>query len=213
MHEMYLTLRFAYGDCKTRRSSSWGGLPCRRCSPVSFLYFEYLLWGVKMAAVNSSSVYCSKQNWDNLNPGANQCVSCADLKEEITRISNELKSAWEIIRSLQENAKENIGSTVPESRPKMASTWAKVQNRSKSRMKNNITIIPVANKFTPLENIALKSQQSNEAVMKSKVVIIGDNHARGCAVNLKMNLKNNIQVTGYVNPGSQIDVVVKYASS
>ena len=46
-------LRFAYDDHRqrrspgvyyTRRSSSWGGLPCRRCSPVGSLFSVVTLW-------------------------------------------------------------------------------------------------------------------------------------------------------------------------
>ena len=78
------------------------------------------------------------------------------LQDEIARIATELKSAWEIIRVLQENVKQNIGSAVTMPKPKMAEIWTKVQkcchNNIVRRKQNNLVTTSTSNRFSPLEN-------------------------------------------------------------
>ena len=53
---------------------------------------------------------------------------------------------------------------------------------------NNLIPIKIINKFLPLENCNKKNLQIQETEKKSRVVIIGVSHTRGCAANLQYYL-------------------------
>jgi hypothetical protein len=38
-------------------------------------------------------------------------------------------------------------------------------------------------------------------------VVVGDSHARGCAAKLRENLGELIEVSGFVNPGTGLEVI------
>jgi lysophospholipase L1-like esterase len=48
---------------------------------------------------------------------------------------------------------------------------------------------------------------------KHKVLLIGDSHLRGCAANMKLNLSDNFEICGYVNPGAASKSVLKSANN
>ena len=176
-----------------------------------------------MATSESSRVSCSRENNCNSCLNISKCTSCEVLQDEVSRIALELKSAREIIRNLQESIKQNIGSTVTP-RPKMAETWTRVRKgrhgNKTTQNQNNIVLTPVSNSFSALENLEDEKETKcstdikhiGQTQKKTRVVVIGDSHARGCAENLKENLLE-CYVTGYVKPGAQTDQIVKSAKS
>ena len=46
---------------------------------------------------------------------------------------------------------------------------------------------------------------------EQKVIIIGDSHAKGCATEIKHNLKRTFEVTGYVKPGTGLEEITNIA--
>jgi hypothetical protein len=46
---------------------------------------------------------------------------------------------------------------------------------------------------------------------KHKIVVIGDSYARGCTAELTHNLENTFEVTGYVSPGTGLEVITGMA--
>jgi hypothetical protein len=48
---------------------------------------------------------------------------------------------------------------------------------------------------------------------KNEILIFGDNHARGCAVNLTSSLKQTFVVVGSVMPGSRLEHITSLAHS
>jgi len=46
-----------------------------------------------------------------------------------------------------------------------------------------------------------------------KVLIIGDNHIRNCAANVKTDIMCNFEVQGFVKPGAGTDILVNSATS
>jgi predicted phosphodiesterase len=45
-------------------------------------------------------------------------------------------------------------------------------------------------------------------MIQSKIIIIGDSHARGCSQEVKHNLDHRVEVQGIVKPGANIEVIV-----
>ena len=176
-----------------------------------------------MATSENSCMFCSQENSCNSCINISGCASCGFLQYEIERITTELKSAWEIIWVLQENVKQNVDATTP--RPKMAETWTEVRKGCRKNIvrknQNNLVIISTNNRFSPLENHEEKEeiklladrQHIGRTKKKSRVVIIGDSHARGCATNIKKNLMESCHITGYVKPGAQTDRIINSAKS
>ena len=83
-----------------------------------------------------------------------KCVSCPDLREEVKSIAMELKSAWEIIKILQEEVKCDNRSTTP--RPNLETARTKVTEgcRGKKINHDNLISVPItsSNTFSPLEH-------------------------------------------------------------
>jgi hypothetical protein len=94
--------------------------------------------------------------------------------------------------------------------------------------KLNRQLITLANRFTPLSNVQ-ESQVLSEPITfngvelnkgrgiynkkpsnmkRSKIIILGDSHARRCSQEVKQNLDYNVEVQGIVKPGASIDSVV-----
>jgi predicted small metal-binding protein len=46
---------------------------------------------------------------------------------------------------------------------------------------------------------------------KHKITVIGDNHARGCAAEIKLNLDEGFEVQGFVNPGAGVNTITTSA--
>ena len=46
-----------------------------------------------------------------------------------------------------------------------------------------------------------------------KIIIVGDSHARGCAVRMNEYFSENVEVRGYVKPGVSADILIKIASN
>jgi RNase H-fold protein (predicted Holliday junction resolvase) len=51
-----------------------------------------------------------------------------------------------------------------------------------------------------------KKKPSNRS--RSKIIIIGDSHARGCSQEVKHNLDHSAEIQGIVKPGANIEVIV-----
>jgi len=45
-------------------------------------------------------------------------------------------------------------------------------------------------------------------VIQSKILILGDSHARNCSQVVKHNLNHNVEVQGIVKPGANIETIV-----
>jgi hypothetical protein len=45
---------------------------------------------------------------------------------------------------------------------------------------------------------------------QQKIMILGDSHARGCAAELNHLLKNDFEVFGFVNPGSELKHIMTH---
>jgi hypothetical protein len=45
-----------------------------------------------------------------------------------------------------------------------------------------------------------------------RILVIGDSHARGLAMNLKQKLSNDYEVQGIVKPGSTLESLINTAS-
>lgn len=94
--------------------------------------------------------------------------------------------------------------------------------------KYNRQLITLSNRFTPLsdeqklsvssDTITFREVQHNKDKSNynkkpsnrtwSKIIIIGDSHARGCSQVVKHNLDQNVDVQGIVKPGANIEVIV-----
>jgi hypothetical protein len=94
--------------------------------------------------------------------------------------------------------------------------------------KLNQQLITLSNKFTPLSDVQESSipsktitsseTQHNKGrknlnkespnMLRSKIIIIGDSHARGCSQEVKHNLGHSIEVQGIVKPGANMEVIV-----
>jgi hypothetical protein len=48
---------------------------------------------------------------------------------------------------------------------------------------------------------------------KHKVMVIGDSHARGCAAEIKSNLKKDFKFQGFVSPGTRVNTIITPATS
>jgi Flp pilus assembly protein CpaB len=44
-------------------------------------------------------------------------------------------------------------------------------------------------------------------------MVIGDSHARGCAVEIKLNLDECFGVQGFVNPGTAVNIITTSAKT
>jgi hypothetical protein len=56
------------------------------------------------------------------------------------------------------------------------------------------------------------SQKGNLKKKHHKVVVVGDSHARGCATKLIDNLGEAFEVTGFVKPGTGLEVITTMES-
>ena len=45
-------------------------------------------------------------------------------------------------------------------------------------------------------------------MIRSKILILGDSHARNCSQVVKHNLNHNVEVQGIVKPGANIETIV-----
>lgn len=188
-----------------------------------------------MAAGMYPCVCSSEKNYNNAWNFINSCESCILLKTELNKVTSELKSAWEIIRILQDTTKTNTDRHVP--RP-TDGKWIKVQNgcRSYEPVVNNT--VSTKNRFITLQEnqdrglkkedaSKKKKKQSRNLVeikcvnydtrpkskegdaRKQKVVVIGDSHARDCASNIiAIRKKKDLEVCGYVNPGMCLNTII-----
>jgi len=54
----------------------------------------------------------------------------------------------------------------------------------------------------------VNNNKKTQAKKRSKIIIIGDSHARGCALELQHNLKQDYEIQGIVNPGASLRTIV-----
>jgi hypothetical protein len=131
------------------------------------------------------------------------CENCATLKLYLQILNNELKSAQQIIKLLQEDKLNNINlkkRDIPSSQ-----TYADiVANRAKTTNQDNKRGINSTNKLTNkvLPKVKLGKKQH-------RIVILGDSHAKGMATELKYNLNSDFEVIGLVKPGSTLLNIAK----
>jgi hypothetical protein len=57
----------------------------------------------------------------------------------------------------------------------------------------------------------VRTKNNNFPNKKRKVVIIGDNHARGCATEVSNNLGKTLEVSGIVMPGCRLEAITQLA--
>ena len=94
--------------------------------------------------------------------------------------------------------------------------------------KLNRLLITLSNRFTPLsgvqeskvpsETITFNEVEHNKGrgihnkklsnIGRSKIIILGDSHARGCSQEVIHNLDHNVEVQGIVKPGANIETIV-----
>ena len=116
----------------------------------------------KMAPIGTSRTLCSKNKFENVCSVHDKCTSCIALQTEVSKLEIELKSAWEIIRILQENDnnKNVTDARATISRPKVSVPvpWNKIEKgRQRNRVMNknlinmNLINIPLLNKSSMLK--------------------------------------------------------------
>ena len=96
-----------------------------------------------------------------------------------------------------------------------------------STTKLNCQLIRLSNRFTslsnvqestvPSETITLSEMQHNKGggnynkktsnMIRNKIIILGDSHARGCSQEVKHNLGHSVEVHGIVKPGANTETV------
>ncbi|KAJ4425563.1 hypothetical protein ANN_27758 [Periplaneta americana] len=107
----------------------------------------------------ASQIACTCAYRNNRNIEGNQdhqCTSCAFLQLELCKVSAELKTAWEIIRILQENANQiatNQAHTMaPRHNVSTVETWSQPDRKRGRNIRTNLVEnIPTSNRFTPLQ--------------------------------------------------------------
>jgi hypothetical protein len=62
------------------------------------------------------------------------------------------------------------------------------------------------------KNINHKFKSSAQQNQGRKIVTIGNSHARGCANNMKHNLKDSYKTTGFMKPGAYIGTLISSAT-
>ena len=97
-----------------------------------------------------------------------------------------------------------------------------------SATKLNRQLITLSNRFTPLSDVqestvpietnTFSEMQHNKGrgnynkkpsnMIWSKIIILGNSHARGCSREVKHNLDHNVEVQGIVKPGANTEVIV-----
>jgi hypothetical protein len=63
------------------------------------------------------------------------------------------------------------------------------------------------------KNINHKFKRSAQQNQKRKIMIISNSHARGCASNMKHNLKDSYKTSGLMKPGASIDTLIASATA
>ncbi|PSN39319.1 hypothetical protein C0J52_23601, partial [Blattella germanica] len=151
---------------------------------------------------------------------------CCVLEGEICKLKEELLSAYEIIRVLQEEQKE-LQHIVSNSRPNIDTSisednvkWRKVINKNHLRKENKSgqQIPVIINRYAVLQEeqqparlingrnneICGSSKEIQKNKEKHRVIIVGDSHMRGFANNITATSKinSNIEVVGYVKPNA-----------
>ncbi|KAJ4434266.1 hypothetical protein ANN_22818 [Periplaneta americana] len=107
----------------------------------------------------ASQIACTCAYRNNRNIEGNQdhqCTSCAFLQLELCKVSTELKTAWEIIRILQENANQiatNQAHTMaPRHNVSTVETWSQPDRKRGRNIRTSLVEnIPTSNRFTPLQ--------------------------------------------------------------
>lgn len=107
----------------------------------------------------ASQIACTCAYRNNRNIEGNQdhqCTSCAFLQLELCKVSAELKTAWEIIRILQENANQiatNQAHTMaPRHNVSTVETWSQPDRKRGRNIRTSLVEnIPTSNRFTPLQ--------------------------------------------------------------
>ena len=99
----------------------------------------------KMASGRNLRVFGSQKIHANrpMSLPGDKCVSCSNLREEVKSIAMELKSAWKIIKILEEEVKCDNRVTTP--RPNLDTAWTKVTEarREKKINHNNLISVPI----------------------------------------------------------------------
>ena len=57
----------------------------------------------------------------------------------------------------------------------------------------------------------MRQKTNKQEKKKHKIIVIGDSHARGCAVEIKTNLDKDFDVLGFVNPGAGLNTITTSA--
>ncbi|PSN34101.1 hypothetical protein C0J52_12948 [Blattella germanica] len=145
------------------------------------------------------------------------------MKSELTNIKNEQKSAWKIINILQERVSDKAPRAVDDESGKddwriVPTTRRKNTNKYSTPEINKIPVIinrfvvpPESDMILGLPETSSEDFQSGsrpkiktgKPKKKSSVLVLGDSHARNCAINIKDNLDTNHIVSGIVKPGAQ----------
>jgi hypothetical protein len=64
------------------------------------------------------------------------------------------------------------------------------------------------------ENTDMVRKAKNKHVeTKHKIIVIGDSHARGCAVEIQLNLDEGFEVQVFVTPGTGVSTITISAES
>jgi hypothetical protein len=131
------------------------------------------------------------------------CVNCATLKLHFQVLTNELKSAQQIIKILHED-RIKIISNLENRYNSLQQTYANaVVNKMKKPKGINLSDSNTANKTKNIifPNVKVGGEQ--------KIVILGDSHVKGLAAELKRSLNDEFESLGIAKPGSSLVNSVK----
>jgi hypothetical protein len=57
------------------------------------------------------------------------------------------------------------------------------------------------------DGVKVLKKRNKQKKKKNKIMVIGDSHAQGCAAELKVHLKKDWEVQGFVCPGARVDII------
>ncbi|PNF41874.1 hypothetical protein B7P43_G15717 [Cryptotermes secundus] len=188
-------------------------------------------------ASSSSSIILS----NNIVHSGTSCLSCINLKSELQRVQDDLKTAQFIIELLQ----KEVSSTSEQEFSRNyihrkecgecdTDDWRQVRVSQATKKRVNLSpitdyCVPIANRYAVLNNLqeslnhfpksvsptpkTTSGKKKSLGVRKHTNLLIGDSHARGISERLTSHLGSSYQCTGYVKPNADLNIITSTASS
>jgi hypothetical protein len=153
--------------------------------------------------------FVKSKSWTKANVDFHKKISLKLNKSSPSTIRT--ANLFEVLHNLDEDGtQEELGGKIL---PIPFCTYNNDHTNQQPLINDLIYAIPVIIKgLTSVEmnkkNINLKFESSAQQNQGRKIVIIGDSYARGCAGNMKHNLKVSYKTSGFVKPGACIDTLI-----